>query len=187
MKNPFNSDLSQQGTKAGADDAATGKPKNVSGMSGEAKTWVFGKPAMDSYASAYHQSYDNELAKRQGVFQTPPAAAPFSMAASNATSVNTLTITGHAIHATIKPDKVATFLDSLRVFQQQMLELTQTLNNTVINLEGHQWNDANYHNFVNRWARVRSQVEHLHETVIGQQAVPQLERVIAAARNIKAG
>lgn len=187
MKNPFNTDLSQQGTKAGANDAATGNPKDVSGVAGEAKAWVFGKPAVESYSSAYHQAYDNELAKRQGVYQTPPAATPFSMTGGNATSVNTLTITGNAIHATIKPDKVAAFLDSLRVFQRQMLEMTQTMNNMLISVEGQQWNDANYHDFVSRWARVRTQVEHIHDAVISQQAVPQLERVIAAARNTKAG
>jgi hypothetical protein len=185
MKNPFNSDLSQQGTKSGAEDAAGGKPKDVSGMGGEAKTWVFGKPAMDSYSKSYHQAYDNESAKRQGVYQTAPSTPPFSMAAGNTTSVNTLTITGNAIHATIKPDKVAAFLDTLRLFQRQMLELTQAMNNTVINLEGHQWNDANYHDFVSRWGRVRTQVEHIDNAVIDQQAAPQLERVIAAARNVR--
>lgn len=180
--NPFNPDLSQQGTQAGARDAAASKPKNVSGMAQEPKTWVFGKPAMDSYANSYHQAYDNESAKRQGVYQTSPASPPFSQVNAQAKVANTLSITGQGIHAVIKPDQVDVFLTSLMQFKQQLESITQAMNGVVISRGGYVWDDINYHEFISRWARIRLQVEQIEQQL--QTAKPQLEAYIQAARNV---
>lgn len=184
MKNPFNPDLSQQGTQEGAKDAAEGKPKSVTGMAKEPKTWIFGNSSMDSYTNSYHQAYDNESAKRLGVYQSAPASLPFSQVNSQAGVANTLTITGQAIHAVIKPDQVDAFLTTLIQFKQQLENLTQAMNNVAISRGGYVWDDMNYHEFISRWARVRQQVEYI-EQQLQTQAKPQLEAYIQAARNVR--
>ena len=184
MTNPFNPDLSQQGTKAGAEDAAAGKPKSTLGVAAEPKAWVFGGSSIDSYSKSYHQAYDNESAKRQGVYQTQPSAPPFSQSNAQTGVANTLNITGNAIHAVIKPDPVEAFLLALMQFKQQIETATLAMSNSTLSCGGYVWNDANYHEFMSRWARVRQQIERI-EQQLQMQAKPQLEAYIQAARNVR--
>lgn len=167
MTNPFNPDLSKQGSKAGAKDSSAGKPKSTSGVVSEPKAWVFGTPAVDSYASSYHKAYDNESAKLQGVYQSSGSG-------------------GGDIHAVIEPESVTQFSTDLQSFQKEITQLTQALNNVIININTQeQWNDSNYHEFASRWRKALQQVEHI-DSSIAQQMLPQLERIITAARSAKA-
>lgn len=92
---------------------------------------------------------------------------------------------GNNIHATIQPDAVEQFVTDLRLFQREAAQLTSNLHDAVRSLEDGRWNDPNYHEFLSRVLRVVQQMEHIDDNLIAQQMVPQLERLITAARNAK--
>lgn len=175
MSNPLNPDLTQAGYADGLRHGEAGQPKDQSRVIQHPKTWVFGNPAMDSYFEGYNQGHADGLAKRHGVYQPKP---PPAGGGSTMTS-------GPDIHATIQPDQVAGFLNELRAFQRAAVEGTTALLHQVRALEDGRWNDPNYHEFLSRVLRVVRQMEHIDDHLIGQQLIPQLERIIAAARNAR--
>lgn len=177
--NIFNSDQTPQGYADGIQDAESNKSKDYSRVTKHPKTWVFGQAAMDSYASGYDKGHGDGLAKQHGVYQ--PSSTPNPTPSGGSTMQGS----GNNIHATIQPDAVEQFVTDLRLFQREAAQLTSNLHDAVRSLEDGRWNDPNYHEFLSRVMRVVQQMEHIDDNLIAQQMVPQLERLITAARNAK--
>ena len=166
----WNSDDSKRGASDGAKDFKSGKGKNLRRMGSSVKAAIYGKDAMESYAKAYHETYDGERAKQYEIYYPKPLNSGANMN------------TGQNIHALADANAISDFYAELSQFKRDFMDKTNDLQNFIMSMQSNSWDDENYMQFRQLFSNITHKAAGIEASIIEQSMLPVLENHIERIR-----
>ena len=166
----WNSDDSKRGASDGAKDFKSGKDKNLRRMGSSVKAAIYGEDAMESYAKAYHETYDGERAKQYEIYYPNPSNSGANMN------------TGKNIHALADANAISDFYAELSQFKRDFMDKTNDLQNFIISMQSNSWDDENYMQFSQLFSNITHKATGIEASIIEQSMLPILQNHIERIR-----
>lgn len=175
----LNSNSYRTGYEAGIAAAESGKEKDYRSVAKSWKTWVWGSPGMNTFIQGYDEGYEKGLAKVHGVYTTEERGM-------QGTSSGTSGGTSGGMHALADSAAIEGLITELQRFGQVLREDTGELQAFVQGLGGRYWDDANYQEFLGRFARLVGRVAEIESDLIERDMVATLRDHAERVKRVRA-